>query len=70
MESKKEVHKIESAGNIKKEEGNNNKQLQNQKQILEPKNSANKMAPKVISSANNHQKKEEVGHEPRGPPPK
>ena len=41
--------------------------MQNQKQILEPKNSANKMAPKVISSANNHHKKEEV---PRDPPPK
>ena len=48
------MHKIESAGNIKKEEGGGGKQLQNQKQILEPKNSHNKMAPKGISSANNN----------------
>lgn len=64
MELKKDIPKIESAGNIKKEEAKESgsgKQPQNMKQILEPKNSHNKMAPKVISSASSQQKKEEVG---------
>ena len=53
LQPKKQVHKIESTGNIKKEESGRNHQNQNQKQILEPKNSHNKMAPKVINSASN-----------------
>lgn len=47
------MHKIESAGNIKKEEARGNRDM---KQILEPKNSHNKMVPKPVVSANQGKK--------------
>jgi hypothetical protein len=64
QKEKEKVQKIESAKNIKKEEpskgnpSNNLQNVQNQKQILEPKNSQNKMPPKVINS--NHSKREDA----------